>query len=229
MKKPVIDYRGFRFRKLNTPEFSHLKLLLGWIIYLTLFALTENLIPTESCYAVHSAIDDIIPFCEIFVIPYVLWYALIFFSYLYFLLYNVESFKNLAKYVFILQMLAIVIYIIFPTKQELRPEILPRDNFFSDIVSLLYSIDTNTGVCPSLHVAISIAIGSVWVKERDCHIAWKIFILLFVISVCLSTMFIKQHSAIDFFAALPLCLLAEIIVFWKSHYYIKKAVSRIKS
>ena len=32
-KTQIVDYRGFRFRKLNTPEFSHLKYLLFWPIY----------------------------------------------------------------------------------------------------------------------------------------------------------------------------------------------------
>ena len=41
----------------------------------------------------------------------------------------------------------------------------------------------------------------------------KVLIWLFAILVCLSTMFIKQHSAVDFFAALPICLLAEYWVF----------------
>ena len=39
-----------------------------------------------------------------------------------------------------------------------------------------------------------------------------------VILICLSTMFIKQHSAVDFFAALPVCLLAEIIVYGKDYW-----------
>ncbi len=29
VKKPVVDYRQFRLRKLNDPQFSHLKLLGG--------------------------------------------------------------------------------------------------------------------------------------------------------------------------------------------------------
>ena len=31
MRKPTVDYRSFRLSKLNTPEFSHLKLLFGWV------------------------------------------------------------------------------------------------------------------------------------------------------------------------------------------------------
>ena len=32
MKKTVVSYKGFRFSKLNDPQFSHLKLLLGWVM-----------------------------------------------------------------------------------------------------------------------------------------------------------------------------------------------------
>lgn len=39
-----------------------------------------------------------------------------------------------------------------------------------------------------------------------------------VILICLSTMFIKQHSAVDVFAALPVCLLAEGLVYGRDYY-----------
>ena len=87
--------------------------------------------------------------------------------------------------------------------------ILPRDNFLTDGVRLLYRIDTNTGVCPSMHVAFSIALVSAWTKERNISWIWKGFISFAAATICLSTLFIKQHSALDFFAAIPLCLLAE--------------------
>ena len=81
MKKPTADYRQFRLSKLNTPQFSHLKLLLGWVGYFVLFFLTEKLIPREACYVVYSPLDDCIPFCEWFLIPYVFWYGLIVFAF----------------------------------------------------------------------------------------------------------------------------------------------------
>lgn len=215
MKKPVVDYRTFRLSKLNDPQFSHLKLLFGWVVYFALYLLTENLIPAEKCYPVHSWFDDVIPFCEAFVIPYVFWYALIVISLVYFALYNTKSFSNLSKYIIITQLVAMAIYIIFPTRQDLRPEVFPRDNFLTDCVAFLYRLDTNTGVCPSLHVAYSLGIASVWLREKDANKWWKAFVVVAVILICLSTMFIKQHSATDFFAALPVCLLAEILVFGK--------------
>lgn len=213
MKKPVVDYRQFRLRKLNDPQFSHLKLLGGWIIYFILYFLTENLIPAEKCTPVHIWLDDVIPFCEWFLIPYVLWYGLIAFSLGYFALYNIDSFKKLSKYIFITQMVAMAIYILFPSRQDLRPEVFPRENFLTWCIGLIYSFDTSTGVCPSLHVAYSIGIASVWLREKGVKVIWKVLLVVLVILICLSTMFIKQHSATDFFAALPVCALAEILVF----------------
>ena len=217
MKKPVVDYRQFRLKKLNDPQFSHLKLLGGWIVYFTLFFITENLIPAEKCYPVYMKLDDLIPFCEYFLIPYVGWYLLIVVSLGYFLLYNVESFKKLQIFIMITQGVAMLCYILFPTRQDLRPAEFERENFLTACVGFLYAFDTNTGVCPSLHCAYSIGIASVWLKEKAAHWAWKSFVVVAVILICLSTMFIKQHSAVDFFAALPVCLLAEVLLYGKNY------------
>lgn len=219
MKQPVVDYRTFRLSKLNSPEFSHLKLLIGWIGYFILFFLTENLIPVERCHVIHCALDDRIPFCEWFLIPYVSWYVLIVISLGYFVLYDVDSFRKLQTYIIITQVVAMAVYIFYPNCQNLRPVEFPRDNFLTRCIHLLYTFDTNTVVCPSLHCAYSIGIASVWLKSKDASLIWKVFIVVFVIVICLSTMFIKQHSAVDFFAALPVCLLAEILVF---HVFYKK-------
>ncbi len=221
MKKPVIDYSGFKLSRINEPAFSHLKLLLGWVGYFILFFLTENLIPVEKCTPVHCFLDDIIPFCEWFLIPYFGWYLLIVVSLLYFALYNVDNFKRLQIFIIVTQVLAMIIYIAFPNRQDLRPIVFPRDNFLTDCTRLLYSLDTNTGVCPSLHCAYSIGIASVWLKEKEARWYVKAFVTVFCILVCLSTMFVKQHSALDFLAALPVCLLAELIAcgsWWKEKF-----------
>lgn len=220
MKKPVVDYRQFRLSKLNDPQFSHLKLLLGWVGYFALYFLTENLIPRENCYVIHAPLDDLIPFCELFIIPYVFWYALIVISLLYFLLYNVDSFKKLQTYIIITQVAAMAIYILFPNRQDLRPAEFPRENIFTEIISWLYAFDTSTNVCPSLHVAYSLGIASVWVKEKGVSRWWKAFVVVAVILICLSTAFIKQHSIVDAFAALPICAAAELILY--RNYYKNK-------
>lgn len=225
MRKPVVDYREFRLSRLKEPQFSHLKLLFGWVGFFVLFILTEQLIPVERCIPMHCFIDDIVPFCEIFVIPYVGWYLLVAGSLLYFALYNIDSFKRLQIFIIVTQVVAMAVYILFPNCQNHRPAEFPRDNFLTDCIAVIYFLDTNTGVCPSLHCAYSIGIASVWLKEKAASKSFKLFIVIFAVSICLSTVFIKQHSALDFFFALPMCLLAEYIScgsYWKAHFKQRK-------
>lgn len=221
MRKPTVDYRGFSLKKLNDPRFSHLKLLGGWLGYFAMYFITEYLNPNNSGTAVSCSLDYKIPFLEIFVIPYVGWYVLIAVSLLYFALYNVENFKRLQIFIIVTQITAMIIYIVFPNFQPLRPDVYPRDNFLTDIVALLQTADTNSNVCPSLHVAYSIGIASIWLKEKDA--AWwvKTLVVIFCILVCLSTAFIKQHSVIDGLVAIPVCILAEGIScfgYWKERF-----------
>ena len=218
MKKPVVDYRNFRLSRINEPRFSHLKLLAGWIIYFAMYFITENLIPAESCHVVHCRLDDWIPFCVAFVFHYVLWYALVAGSLLYFLLYDVEGFRRLMIFIIVTQVTAMLIYIGFPNRQDLRPEQFPRDNILSRCVGFLYAFDTNTNVCPSLHVAYSLGIASAFLKDKNTSALIKSLVVIFVFLVCLSVAFIKQHSVVDVFAALPVCLLAEIIAYGKGYW-----------
>ena len=174
----------------------------------------------ENCHPVWCKLDDIIPFNEWFVIFYVGWYLLIVVSLGYFALYNIDNFKGLQKFIIITQALAMICYIVYPTRQDLRPAEFPRENFGTWIMSIIYSADTNTGVCPSLHVAYSLGIASAWLKEKSAAWYVKVFIVFFVVGVCLSVAFTKQHSVVDIFAALPVGVVAEIVAFWG--YYRKK-------
>ena len=215
MKQPQVDYRKLRLHNLNSPQYRHLYLLLGWVGYFILYFLTESRIPAEICHVIHSPLDDRIPFHEGFVIFYVGWYGLIVGSLLYFLLYNVQSFKNLQTYLIITQLLAVIIYIVYPSRQELRPEVFPRENILTRIMECIYRLDTNTGVLPSFHVACSVGIASTWLREKSVKTPVRILLTLFCLGVCLSVVFVKQHSVLDILAAIPVCLVAEWFVFWR--------------
>ena len=147
MKKPVVDYRQFRLSKINEPRFSHLKLFfLDWIGYFTLYFLTENLIPVERCHPMHCFLDDLMPFCEYFAIFYVFWYALVFGYLVYYLLYDIDKFKKLQIFILVTQIIAMLCYILYPSRQDLRPEVFPRENFLTAVMAFIYSFDTSTGV-----------------------------------------------------------------------------------
>jgi len=215
MKQPVVDYRKLRLHNIRTPEYSHLLLLLGWVGYFLLYFLTENLIPAENCHVIYSPLDDLIPFNEYFLIFYAGWYLLIVASLLYFLLYSIGSFRNLQTYIIITQILAMIVYIVYPSRQDLRPEVFPRENVFTWLMGIIYRFDTNTGVLPSLHVAYSLGIASTWLREKTVKPWIRALIALFCLGVCLSVAFVKQHSVLDIFAAIPVCMVAEWFVFFR--------------
>lgn len=194
-------------------------MLIYFLIYMPWFGWLNVYTPTRTdAFEMNSTLDALIPFCEWFAIPYVFWYVLIVFSLVYFALYDPDSFKKLMTFIIVTQVVAMTIYIVFPNRQDLRPEMFERDNPLTRLMGFIYSVDTNTGVCPSLHVAYSIGIASTWLKYRDASKGRKAFIVAAVILICISVAFVKQHSVVDIFAALPVCLLAEVIAFGKSYW-----------
>ena len=213
MKKTAVDYREFNWSRLNEPRFAHIKLLIGWPIYFLLYYLTENFIAPERFHVIHCALDDLIPFNEGFLIFYCYWFFLVAGSLLHFFRYDVLSFKRLQIYIMITQAVAMVAYIVYPSIQLLRPTHFDRDNLLTRLMAFIYSVDTPTGVCPSLHVAYSIAIASVWCHIRGGNRAWKGFMIFSAVAISLSTAFVKQHSVVDIIAAIPVCVLAEYLVF----------------
>ena len=215
MRPPAIDYRKLRLNNIPTPQYRHLLLLLGWVGYFILNFLTENLIPAEKCHPFHIPLDDAVPFCEWFVIPYISWYLLIVGSLLYFGFYSVDSFKKLQTYIIITQIIAMAVYIIYPNRQDLRPEAFPRENLATWILGIIYRFDTNTGVCPSLHVGYSLGIASTWLREKSVPKWVRAAIAIWCGVICISVAFVKQHSVADIFAAIPMCLFAEWFVFFR--------------
>ncbi len=218
MKTPAVDYRQFRLSRINEPRFAHVKLLLGWVGYFVLYVLTENLIPASRCHPVHCWLDDLIPFNEWFALAYVSWYFVVFGSLAYCFFYDIDRFKQLQTYIIVTQVVAMAVYILWPSRQDLRPEVFVRDNVLTRLMAFIYSFDTSTGVCPSLHVAYSLGILSAFSKKEGLSRFWKVLLGLYAFLICLAVCFVKQHSAVDVFAALPVCLLAEGLVYGRGWY-----------
>ncbi|MBR2548226.1 MAG: hypothetical protein IKF07_08560 [Eubacterium sp.] len=217
-RKKAYDYSGFSLGRLNEPRFSHLKLLGGWLVYFALYFITENLISEESCHPVHCIVDDMIPFNEVFVIFYIGWYLLVSAALAYTVFYNVLRFRELQLFFIITQLTGVIWYIVWPSIQNLRPDVFPRENIFTAILTLIYAFDTPTCVCPSLHVAFTIGIMSVGLKDEELPKAWKVFLCICTVVISLAVCFVKQHSFLDVIAALPICLLAELVVFGRSYW-----------
>lgn len=212
--RTMIDYRSFRLYKLNTPQFCHLKLLLFWPAFSLVFFYLERLRPLTHYYPVHCFLDDLIPFCEYFAIPYLFWFVFVAGMLLYTLLFDVPAFRRMMWFIIITYSAALVVYFLFPNCQLLRPAAFERDNIFTRFMAHFYVFDTNTNVCPSIHVIGSMAaMYTGWHARGLSTRPWRVFFTVSAVLISLSTVFLKQHSILDVLAALPICVLAYWLVF----------------
>ena len=91
-----------------------------------------------------------------------------------------------------------------------------RDNIFTHIVSLIYGFDTNTNVCPSIHVIGSFAVLFSALNDKYLSAAKiRISFVIITLLICASTVFLKQHSIIDVVAGVALCIVCYPFVFGK--------------
>ena len=205
----------FQLKDLQKPENHHYWLILFWPVYLITFILLERVIPADY-HQVYIALDDMIPFCEFFIVPYLLWFIYWIGMLFLLLLKDVPVFKKMMLYMIVTYTISLICYFVWPTCQNLRPEAFPRDNVFSWAVGLIYSVDTSTNVCPSEHILA--CVGAMLASYRSSLFAKRprrAVMTVLGILICISTVFVKQHSALDLFAALPVCLIGYFVAFRK--------------
>lgn len=218
LEKLAVKPDRYLFGKIRYPHFTLKRILIFWPIHMAMFFITEHIYPREAYHPVQSSLDALIPFHEAFVIPYVAWYVLLAVTALYFVFTDSESCDRFHTYLLVLDIVMYSVYFIYPTYVPFQPEEFPRDNLLTDLVALIYGVDEPSSACPSFHVAYSLAVATVWLKRKQSHWWTKSFIVILVALICLATVFLKQHSVLDFFWALPVCLLAEIIAYGKNYW-----------
>lgn len=125
------------------------------VIYCTWFAYLEKKV-TYPQFIIHMRVDDLIPFCELFVIPYFLWFLYVSAVLLYCFFKNKQEYHKNCVFLFTGMTVFLVISTLWPNGHHLRPEVMPRENIFTALVAGLYRIDTPTNLWPSIHVYNSI-------------------------------------------------------------------------
>ena len=99
--------------------------------------------------------------------------------------------------------------------QMLRPMVLPRTNIFTKMVVALYGVDTPTNVCPSIHVYNSI-VAHLAIKQSNTLRGKKVVGIvsgIICVSICASTVFLKQHSVFDGFCGIVLAGIMYLLVY----------------
>lgn len=210
----MVDYRSFRLSRCGEPEYRHAKYLLFWPIFGLTFYSLERLIPREFYHVMYHPIDDLIPFQELFVIPYVFWYFFMAGAVVYTFFRDTQAFTRYTKFLIITFGGGALIFLLFPTCQNLRPAVFPRENVLTDIMAALYRTDTNTNVLPSLHVCGSIGAALAFTDtKRFSSRGWKAFHFTVAALISVSTVFVKQHSVIDSLFGVAFSFLAWLVVY----------------
>lgn len=185
--------------------------------YLLWFFILEQQV-TEHYYVIESPLDSLIPFNEYFIIPYLLWFPFIAVSILYFIFRDKTEYYRLCGVLISGMTVFLIVSTIFPNGINLRPDlsVLGRENLFIDLIRTLHQADTSTNVCPSIHVYNSLGVcfaflTSTHLKKKN---VLKAGILILTVLICLSTVYLKQHSVIDVFWAIVL-FLVTVPVFYR--------------
>ncbi len=193
---------------------KRIKLLLFWPVFGAVFWSME-LVGTDKYHIVHCFFDDKIPFCEYFAIPYYFWFIFLIGMIVYGFFWDEEALKNYMKFTIITYSVTLAVYAVYPTVQNLRPETFQNNNVFTQIVKFAYKVDTNTNVCPSIHVLGSMAVYFAARKSKlFCGKAWRAAFFATAVLITVSTLFIKQHSVLDIVFAVILGVFAYPFVYF---------------
>lgn len=197
-------------------KYKHAIVALYFPVYMTWFLYLESRDNLDFTY-IHCFIDDWIPFCEYFIIPYLLWFIYVAASllFLFFQTKHLDDFYRCCACLLLGMTTSLFIYTVFPNAQNMRPTTFEHDNIFTRIISVLYAADTDTNVLPSIHVYNSVAIHvaiakSYYFKDKK---KVKLASLILCTLICISTLVLKQHSILDLVTGVLLYIIYYIIIY----------------
>ena len=198
-------------------------------VYLTVFFLLEGR-EGLTYYIISSPIDDSIPFIPHFVWFYYSWFVYCYVILIIFFFTSEKDYFN-AFWFMAFGMTVFCIFSYFcPTGLELRPDTVEGSGLSAMLVRAMYAIDTPTNVFPSIHVYDTVGMHAA-ILHSDTVAKWaarhstneascrrKIRLIhwisaVWAILICLSTLFIKQHSVIDLIGGLVLGIVVYFFMY----------------
>ena len=186
-------------------KYGHIWLMSYFLIYFPWFLdLQKNI--DKPYHVIHSALDDLIPFCEYFIVPYLFWFLSTGLALAYFFFVSRDDYYRLCTFLFTGMTVCLLICTLYPNGTDFRPAIDAGKNMFTRLVSMVWKIDPCINVFPSIHVynAIGVHIAvthSERLKKNRKIVAASAIIMVLI---CLSTVFLKQHSVVDGFGSMLL-------------------------
>ena len=167
-----------------------------FFLYMLCFILLEEYVHPR--YWISSDLDAYIPFCAPFILPYLAWFPMVAGMFWYFYKKDPESYLYLCRGMLLGLTICLAIYAVFPNGQLLRRPIV-GDDLFSEMVRLLRKTDTPTNVCPSIHVFVTVTVALAAARSRAMARQRPLrgALMVLCVLICMSTVFLKQHSIVD--------------------------------
>ena len=187
--------------------YPQILLLAYWPVHGVWYFLLQQTTMGRDPIPIVCGFDSVIPFCEWFVIPYIMWYVQLALMGFYTFFKRPSKFFRLSIMVaggaFVCMLICSLLPMYFDRSGM---EAFPRENLLVEGVKLIRGIDPPTTVLPSMHVYVSVALHVCLCKDEilSSRKALKYSSLVLSVLITLSTVFIKQHSVIDVVAALIL-------------------------
>jgi membrane-associated phospholipid phosphatase len=197
-------------------KYSHIWTVIYLPIYLVWFGHLEKTVTTDF-HLIHIKLDDLIPFVDVFIIPYLLWFLFVAATLIYLFFHSKQEYYDACKFLFTGMTLFLIICTIYPNGLTLRENITYNNSIFSHMVKFLHQADTSTNVFPSIHVYNTIGCCIALFKSSglDEHKWLKIATGTLGIFIILSTVFLKQHSIVDVVGAVVMAGIMYFVVYHK--------------
>ncbi|MDO4605256.1 MAG: phosphatase PAP2 family protein [Helcococcus sp.] len=167
-------------------------------------------------------LDDKIPFIKEFILIYHTFMPTIIVVGLLIFVLNKKEYKKLVISLFIAQILAYIIYMLFQTHVPRYDTNLLGNDFFSNLVRATYAIDNSYSGAPSLHVAdMSLCIFYL-LKTNEIKKSTKTFLTLYMILIALTTVLVKQHVVLD----MPAGFIHAVICFFVTNFLYDRFIKK---
>ena len=205
--------------------------ILFFAVYLTVFFLLEGR-EGLTYHIIYTPLDDAIPFLPGFVFFYYSWFIYCYVILIIFFFTSEKDYFNAFWFMAFGMTLFCIVSYFYPTALELRPDTVEGTGIAAMLVRAMYAIDTPTNVFPSIHVYDTVGMHAA-ILHSDTVAAWaakhskdeascrrkitivRLFSAVWGILICLSTLFIKQHSILDLISGLVLGAVVYFVMYMR--------------
>ncbi len=190
----MIDRLANRIRNL-LPGYGWACFLFLALLQLLVFGATRIPLQYMDKLDLSTSYDRLIPFrpgwISVYVLSFLSWLITLL---MLFRQRKEHVYRNSAAY-FVSLMLTLACFMLMPSALE-RPEVPGRD-FFSWITRIVYFVDQPNNLFPSLHVVCSYYCWRCIYDAEGIPLWYRRFNFFFLLLVCASILFVKQHVLVD--------------------------------